>query len=679
MRAPSILAAFALVACTDPVAVAPLAKPNESKLIAAGPLNGVLPTGNFVLTFDDGPTDATLPIAQYLHDEGIRATFFVEGTHGLGQGPLAGDPNPITGYCSSAPGRHAGQAVCDPNSSSYILAQLVALGHSVGNHTVDHPDLASLSSSAVVGQVTTMHPLLLPFMRNWLFRAPYGSLGAAQPYSVVTALQGDSTTNRYTGPIQWTNDASAQDWACSETSPVRYFNPTLTPAQCADTYVAFYTDPTKPKSGFILRHDWLEFINQADWWTVHDPPGVAQTSQTSMYAYNMTVELVQQMRAAISPLMFVPIDAAMDPLPAGATFPGGERFSNFQSWLSGGFPVGSSSRVFFGDISHDGKADVCGRFSDGIHCGLSTGNAFAATTSWISSQFTDYQGWNASQYQDTIQLGDVTGDGYADICGRGFGGIYCAASVRGQFTGMTLWSADFSDAQGWNAAAYYRTIRLADVNGDHRVDVCARGYGGIYCALSTGSSFGPLQLWLVNPNNPSDNPFSDADGWSTAEFYESIQFSDINHDGRADVCGRSYAGGMICATATLSGNAFDYTTMKKWSAGVHFPNMADADGVGQNPSFYETVRLGDIDGDHNADVCYRAALGVLCGQSNGSSFGALKVWEKLNMSDVGGWSDPSYASTMQLVDVNGDGRSDLCARGYGGTILCGLGTAEPLF
>jgi len=54
---------------------------------------------------------------------------------------------------------------------------------------------------------------------------------------------------------------------------------------------------------------------------------------------------------------------------------------------------------------------------------------------------------------------------------------------------MSVWTRDFSDAQGWNGSeTYYGSIRLADVNGDGLADVCGRGIAGIYCNLSRNRS-----------------------------------------------------------------------------------------------------------------------------------------------------------------------------------------------
>ncbi len=82
---------------------------------------------------------------------------------------------------------------------------------------------------------------------------------------------------------------------------------------------------------------------------------------------------------------------------------------------------------------------------------------------------------------------------------------------------MSVWQSSFSDANGWNAAPYYSTLRLVDVNSDAKADVCGRGLFGIDCAVSTGTSFGASNLWQAS--------FSDANGWNAAPYYSTIGFA----------------------------------------------------------------------------------------------------------------------------------------------------------
>jgi hypothetical protein len=189
------------------------------------------------------------------------------------------------------------------------------------------------------------------------------------------------------------------------------------------------------------------------------------------------------------------------------------------------------------DLDGDGAADVCGRADFGIECADNDGSGrFAPATRRLESDFTDALGWGLPSSGDTIMFGDIDGDGDADVCGRGTAGIRCAENDgSGQFDGA-YWAADtndFSDLEGWNLrASAYASLRLADISGDGRADVCGRAAQGLQCGLSLGTSFANAQLvtW--------DGAFSDAAGFGADEHGASLAFGDLDGDGHLDACAR---------------------------------------------------------------------------------------------------------------------------------------------
>jgi hypothetical protein len=333
-----------------------------------------------------------------------------------------------------------------------------------------------------------------------------------------------------------------------------------------------------------------------------------------------------------------------------------ENYGDAHGWKGDQYYWGT---IQYPDVNGDGKADVCGRGGDGINCAISNGNSFGEPTVWRDN-FSDANGWNWDpSYWGTIAYPDVNGDGKADVCGRGGGGINCALSNGTSFGQSTVWRDDFSDANGWKGdKAYWGTIQYPDVNGDGMADVCGRGEAGIHCALSTGSSFGTVAVWRDN--------FSDANGWKGDQAYwGTIEYPDVNGDGKADVCGRG-GGGINCAIS--NGNSFGESTV--WRE-----NFGDAQGWKADQSYWGTIQYPDVNGDGKADVCGRGGDGVNCALSTGSTFSVPVIWSN-SFSDSNNWkSSPAYWGTILFPDVNGDGKADVCARFTDG-INCGLSTGS---
>jgi MYXO-CTERM domain-containing protein len=255
-------------------------------------------------------------------------------------------------------------------------------------------------------------------------------------------------------------------------------------------------------------------------------------------------------------------------------------------------------------------------------------------------------GWPAIKHSSRA---DINGDGKADLCGRDPTGVVCALATGSGF-GAPFAGPAWSDANGWTSPRYASTMQLADINGDGKADACGRADAGITCVLSTGSAFGTT---ITGP------AWSDAAGWYLPQYYATVQFADVNGDGMSDVCGRGPLG-VTCALATGTG------------FGTPFAGPAWSDAAGWNvPNRYRTIRFADIDGDGKADVCGRSSDGIHCAISSGTGFGASfsgPAW-----TDAVGWGTAAYASTIQLVDVDGDGKSDVCARAGAG-ITCALST-----
>ncbi len=348
------------------------------------------------------------------------------------------------------------------------------------------------------------------------------------------------------------------------------------------------------------------------------------------------------------------------------------------------------------DVNGDGKADACVRAPGGFQCAPATGSGFGAV--WTIAGLSDANGWNDPTNGLTVRLGDLDGDGKADVCARGNARTYCYRSTGSGFTTSFEGPTDMSDAAGFTDPKYYTTLRLADVTGDGKDDLCGRFAAGFRCFPSTGTGFGAA---LVGPE------LSDASGWGGVDHYATLRMGDVNGDGLADVCARGTAG-MFCWLATgtgfgtrITGPAWSddagFTNIRYWSTirlhdvngddradlcvrtasdfrchlstGTGFGGpltaaiMADANGWNDLTN-YSTIRLGDIDGDGDGDVCARANARVVCWRFDGQTFGSAVNGPEL--SDDSGWDAADHYRSLRLADVNGDGKADLCARAAAG-------------
>jgi len=134
-----------------------------------------------------------------------------------------------------------------------------------------------------------------------------------------------------------------------------------------------------------------------------------------------------------------------------------------------------------------GRADVVARKDDGIH----VYRYDSATRAWRelganapTRPFADNDPtgtlWYQAKHYATIQLADITGDGAAELVGRGRDGlqVWQWQPAIEQWTPLAM-SGELSDAQGFDVEAYYGTIQLADLDGDHAAELVVRAANGV--------------------------------------------------------------------------------------------------------------------------------------------------------------------------------------------------------
>jgi Trypsin/FG-GAP-like repeat len=256
---------------------------------------------------------------------------------------------------------------------------------------------------------------------------------------------------------------------------------------------------------------------------------------------------------------------------------GGSTFAMPATWLTGFCSAGQVCRL--GDVNRDGMVDaIAFELSTGaIRVALSTGRGFQPATVWWTS--------DGCLTGETCEVGDVNGDGFADVAAFSAGNIWVLVSTGSQ---LIIGSGGWQWAGGFCAGSS-AVCKLADVDNDGRADAIefARGTtGDVHVARSTGSQFGARTKWH--------------DWFCVGD--EICDTGDIDGDGKADLVAFTRASGDVWG-AISTGDGFIGTGWK-WHDLFCVNDWQ--------------CRVGDINGDGRADVV--------------ASFKS-EVWDALSIQD----------------------------------------------
>ena len=352
----------------------------------------------------------------------------------------------------------------------------------------------------------------------------------------------------------------------------------------------------------------------------------------------------------------------------------------------------SQSLIRVIDVNRDGQNDICMMQENGVNC-------------WLNDHGEFHRAWPGPKWPlsdrisaGSLRFGDLNGDHIPDLCRLAEDNVEC---VLGGQNGFDLdvshlikgpkWKRLVAvappgfpvkaDAQ-WSRPEHYTSLTLIDIDGDGLDDVCGRERAGIVCYRSSGTAFelgrpitGPQWADAPPPTTPAPGaPPAPPAGpgttppptdWAQAEHYGTISYADINGDYLPDICARDRVG-IECYLNV--GGSFDLGHAVR---GVAWPDPPAPPGgifpvptrsTWKDPGRWRTIAFVDVNSDGKADVCGRLATGYECHLSTGTSFGAVQNGPALADNYEGDWLNQEYFSTLRFVDINSDGAIDLCAR-----------------
>ncbi|CAO3355181.1 beta strand repeat-containing protein [Azospirillum palustre] len=300
-----------------------------------------------------------------------------------------------------------------------------------------------------------------------------------------------------------------------------------------------------------------------------------------------------------------------------------------------------------GDVNGDGLADIVGFGPNYVT--VAAGHAdgtFGAPVAAYSGAFTYNSGWT-SQGQYTRTLADVNGDGRADIVA--FGGNYVRVAL-GQANStfapdFIAYSTGFTATTGWGVQSTWPRW-VDDVNGDGRADIVGFGGGNVYVALGQANgTFSNAYIALASAYGP-------AQGWTDQDTRLRV-LGDVNGDGRADIIGFSQN-----AVVVSLGNANG-----TFSAGFTALNDSFTPSVSWITNTSTPRQVADVNGDGRDDIVgfFGDGVHVAYGQVNGT-FGPEFIAYTASFTTGTGWSSQG-TTPRQLGDVDGDGRADIIGFG----------------
>jgi gliding motility-associated-like protein len=298
------------------------------------------------------------------------------------------------------------------------------------------------------------------------------------------------------------------------------------------------------------------------------------------------------------------------------------------------YAANSPYSVSIGDVDGDGKLDLVAANNSS-----STISVFRNTSTGPGNigyaPKVDFPTGSASALPRSVAIGDLDGDGKADLAVTNWG-TFSVSVFRSTSTGVGNISyaskVDFST--GTNS--YPISVAMGDLDGDGKADLVVANNGNSSVSVLRNTSTGSGNI-----------AYAAKVDFTTASNSNSISIGDLDGDGKADL-----------AVTNLNTNAV--SVFRNTSTGVG--NIGYATKVdfttSNNPI---AVTIGDLDGDSKADLAVA---------NNGSASASVFRNTSAGVGNIGYAAKVDFATgnnplSIAIGDMDGDGKSDLAVSNNG--------------
>ncbi len=344
------------------------------------------------------------------------------------------------------------------------------------------------------------------------------------------------------------------------------------------------------------------------------------------------------------------VSVLLNTTPVGATT---LSFTPKQNFFENG---SSPSSVAVGDFNGDGKPDVAVA-NYGSNTAAVLLNESPPIT--LTPSFALQQTFATGRDPDSVAVGDFNGDGKPDLAVANeypFSHSDGTLSVLLNTTPAGATTPSFAPQQTFATGRYPTSVRVADLNGDGKLDLVVADYenGAVSVLLNR------------TPTGATTPSFAPQQTFPTGGHPNAVAVGGFNDDGKPDL-----------AIANELPNSTVSVLLNTTPTGATIPSFAPRQTFATGPIAY-SVTVGDFNGDGKPDLVVTNDYG---------SFRNGTVSVLLNTTPAGA-TTPSFAPQQTfatgsrpfaavLGDFNGDGKPDLAVANYKSNTVSALLNTTP--